>query len=111
MTPSEQNKKVGAPGPTATPGGSKRDVGNFDARIYDLAGTVQRVEERVTALKDEVVRVAGGVEKLDDKLDQLSLKFAEAKGSFKTLLWVIGIGIPIATALLSAAVQIALRHR
>ena len=101
----EDRSSYGTPHQPVAPSGSQITEPSPWHLLYDLNATVSRVDEAVSGLKERTSDVNRRVEESGKKLDTLSDEVNQARGSLKTLVWVVGIVGPLVALLLEALLK------
>ena len=91
------NRETGAPATRVAPA----DEQELWPLLYELNGTVARVDEGVQGLKERVSSVDRRVEVLSKDTHDMAKEISSAKGSIVMLKWVFGLLVPIVTVLLT----------
>ncbi len=99
-------RDIGTPSDPVVPSGGQVPEPQLWPLLYDLNATVSRIDEAVSNLKDRVNSIDSRIEGVTDDLKDLTKEVSAARGSIKTLTWMLTLGVPIVLVIL----QMVLRH-
>ena len=91
------NRETGAPATRVAPA----DEQDLWPLLYELNGTVARVDKGVQGLKERVSSVDRRMEGLSKDSHDMAKEISSAKGSITALKWVFGLLVPIVTVALT----------
>ncbi len=73
--------------------------------LYDLNASIARVDEAVSHLKEKATGTDRRIEEADKKLDKIVADVNQAKGSLRTLVYVLAVAGPVITLILESILK------
>ncbi len=99
------NSDIGPPVNRVPPADSQVPEPQLWPLLYDLNGKVTRMDEAIDGLKERVSSLDRRLETVAKETQDIAKDVSAAKGSVKTLTWVLGILVPLVTVALTMVLK------
>jgi hypothetical protein len=94
------NAEIGSPSKPVAPSGSQVPEPQLWPLLYDLNGTVSRIEEAISGLKDRANSLDSRLGTVDKDLKDLTKEVSSTRGSIRTLGFMLSLIVPVLIVLL-----------